>query len=428
MKRWILLLAMIVSSTWATAQSPNVTLQGIFQGPNGLPAANNVLTFTPSQTFFVAGEGANPGNAVYIFGNPTGNQTITQPAGGSGGMATLGVSGGAVNSCTVTAGGSGYPSPPGMVLSGGGGTGAVVFATITGGALSGCSVAYGGSGYTSSPTVNVVGGTSLAIAGLLDLSNSTVIEGPNTFPSLFGGVNIWGSGGSNTFNGPTTFNGINTFNVAGSNVFTIQNVAGDACINQYSVNGSYTTTSQTCADTTSPVSGQVNFNILETFLRGWYWNAPNSGNPIAMYLNGNGDGLTLTNNADVTLSLDASSGVVTNSFVKSVVSNGTAGEMDIGFLNAASYWRFVAKGNSGTVVQFSAKAPAGSLLLSDDGGVVMLNGACTTGTTTASGACWTSGAGAPGGSCTNGSLYTNTSGGAGTTTYECYSSGWHSIG
>ena len=425
MKRWILLLAMIVSSTWATAQSPNVTLQGIFQGPNGLPAANNVLTFTPSQTFFVAGEGANPGNAVYIFGNPTGNQTITQPAGGSGGMATLGVSGGAVNSCTVTAGGSGYPSPPGMVLSGGGGTGAVVFATITGGALSGCSVAYGGSGYTSSPTVNVVGGTSLAIAGLLDLSNSTVIEGPNTFPSLFGGVNIWGSGGSNTFNGPTTFNGANVFNMDYPAIpFTIRNAAGDACPSINSVNGAYSTTSQICAVTSSPVSGQVNFNILETSPKGWYWNAPNSGNPVAMGLNGTGNGLTIQNNGDVALSLDASSGVVTNSFVKSVVSNGSPGETQFGFLNAATYWRFVANGNNGEVFRMSAKAPTLSLQLTDAGLFVAQNGLCLSN----AGLCWTSSNGPPSGACVNGSLYTNTTGGAGTTTYECYSSGWHSIG
>ena len=79
MKRWILMLAMIVSSTWASAQSPNVTLTGIFQGPNGLPAANNILSFTPTQPFFVAGTGANPVGAVYIFGNPAGNQTLTQP-------------------------------------------------------------------------------------------------------------------------------------------------------------------------------------------------------------------------------------------------------------------------------------------------------------------------------------------------------------
>ncbi len=39
--------------------SPYVTLTGQIQGPNGLPAANANIELTPTQQFFVAGEGGN---------------------------------------------------------------------------------------------------------------------------------------------------------------------------------------------------------------------------------------------------------------------------------------------------------------------------------------------------------------------------------
>lgn len=51
-------------SAWA--QNPNVTLTGKLQGPNGLPAANQLLTFTPTQTFFVAGLGSSSCNSYVI--------------------------------------------------------------------------------------------------------------------------------------------------------------------------------------------------------------------------------------------------------------------------------------------------------------------------------------------------------------------------
>jgi hypothetical protein len=42
-------------------------------------------------------------------------------------------------------------------------------------------------------------------------------------------------------------------------------------------------------------------------------------------------------------------------------------------------------------------------------------------------ALWTSGSGAPSGSCNSGSLYTNTGGGANTTLYACYSGSWNAV-
>jgi hypothetical protein len=49
------------------AQNSNVTITGKLQGANGLPAANDIISLTPSQQFFVAGSGGNPG---VFFANP----------------------------------------------------------------------------------------------------------------------------------------------------------------------------------------------------------------------------------------------------------------------------------------------------------------------------------------------------------------------
>jgi len=123
-----------------------------------------------------------PAPWVAILGNPSNAQSIVQPALGTGATITVTESGGAVNACHVGAGGTGYQSPPAVLLSGGGGLGALVYPSVSGGAVVSCAVLSGGSGYTSNPTASVVGGTSLAITGVLDLSNSTVI-----FPSMVSG-------------------------------------------------------------------------------------------------------------------------------------------------------------------------------------------------------------------------------------------------
>ena len=61
-----LILSLLLCS-FAVGQSPNVTLTGKLQGPNGLPAANNIISFTPSQTFFVAGQGGGSGCTSYTI-------------------------------------------------------------------------------------------------------------------------------------------------------------------------------------------------------------------------------------------------------------------------------------------------------------------------------------------------------------------------
>lgn len=67
------------------------------------------------------------------------------------------LSGGGVESVTVSAGGSGYTSAPTVTITGGGGSGATATATVSGGAVTAITVTNQGSGYTSVPTVNITG-------------------------------------------------------------------------------------------------------------------------------------------------------------------------------------------------------------------------------------------------------------------------------
>ena len=66
---------------------------------------------------------------------------------------------GIVSGLTLTVGGTGYLTPPGVTIAGGGGTGATAVATIDAtGAVNGIELVTVGSGYTSVPTVTFAGG------------------------------------------------------------------------------------------------------------------------------------------------------------------------------------------------------------------------------------------------------------------------------
>jgi hypothetical protein len=94
--------------------------------------------------------------------------------GSTGATGTASVSGGAVTSVTVTAGGMQYQSAPLVTFSGGGGTGAAATALLTGGVVTAVNVTNGGSGYTSPPVVTI-GGVRRMVSGyqLRDGTNGT---------------------------------------------------------------------------------------------------------------------------------------------------------------------------------------------------------------------------------------------------------------
>lgn len=84
-----------------------------------------------------------------------GHNLNTPTGGGASGTAVL--TGPNVTSITVGSGGSGYETPPKVVLSGGGGTGALATANLTGGVVTSFTIVSGGAGYSSPPTVTITG-------------------------------------------------------------------------------------------------------------------------------------------------------------------------------------------------------------------------------------------------------------------------------
>jgi len=90
---------------------------------------------------------------------------------------------GAVNTISVTAGGSGYTSVPTVSFTGGGAsTSATATATVTAGAVSGVTITNGGQGYTSVPTVVFTGGggTLAAATATIDGELPVNLNGLNT--------------------------------------------------------------------------------------------------------------------------------------------------------------------------------------------------------------------------------------------------------
>jgi P22 coat protein - gene protein 5 len=81
-----------------------------------------------------------------------GVQLGADPA-GSGAILTPVISGGAVTSVTITAGGSGYSSAPVIQFVGGNGNGATATCTVSSGAIATVTVTAGGNNYTIAPTV-----------------------------------------------------------------------------------------------------------------------------------------------------------------------------------------------------------------------------------------------------------------------------------
>ncbi len=136
-----------------------------------------------------------------ISGN-VGGPTVTFSGGTSatGATATATIGGGGVATIRLTAGGSGYLTPPTVSFSGGGGSGAVATATVdpVSGAVTDLAITTSGSGYTSAPTVSFSGSGSGAAATTTIGGSVTAITVTNGGSGYTGGapsVVISGGGG-----------------------------------------------------------------------------------------------------------------------------------------------------------------------------------------------------------------------------------------
>jgi len=133
--------------------------------------------------------------------------TIAQPL--------LAPTGNGVSSIAIAGGGSGYITPPQVILTGGGGSGATAYATIAGGAVTGIVVTCPGINYTSAPVVALVNSSSAttATAGLVTIA-------PNV-----GGMLTKSGTGTLTLTGASTYAG-GTLVTNGSLV--VNNLTGSA--------------------------------------------------------------------------------------------------------------------------------------------------------------------------------------------------------
>lgn len=114
--------------------------------------------------------------------------------------ATAAISGGTVNSITISDGGSGYTSVPTVNFYGGGpaingGNKAKAIAVVTGGTVTGITIVDGGSGYTSIPTVNISGGNKGLLLPSVNLTDVNSIITPVSVPA--DGLLVY-NGGTNT--------------------------------------------------------------------------------------------------------------------------------------------------------------------------------------------------------------------------------------
>jgi hypothetical protein len=145
-----------------------VLMCGSINGTGGVIDLSGAYGMPPAANSTGAGSGGGGGvgilssqaavsnwPAIYVAGGPGGLVTVPEALGTSGTCTTqpkvtLGVSGGALNSCTVAQAGAGCGTGANVTFNtvGGSGTGGTITPTWSGGALASCT-ASGGSGYTA---------------------------------------------------------------------------------------------------------------------------------------------------------------------------------------------------------------------------------------------------------------------------------------
>jgi hypothetical protein len=185
-------------------EGTGATFQAVIQ--NGSVVAVNVVTpgtgYQPIDYVQLAFSGGGSSNSAIINTTlgPRGIEAIivtaggtgyTSPptvniidGGGTGATATAVLTGTSVTSVTVNTPGSGYTSTPTIVFSGGGGSGASAYASVPESGVATIFIVTGGSGYGETPTLTIVGG-----GGTGATATATVTNGVITAVTLTNGGN-----------------------------------------------------------------------------------------------------------------------------------------------------------------------------------------------------------------------------------------------
>jgi len=94
--------------------------------------------------------------------------------GGTGATATASLTGTSVSSITLNTAGSGYTTTPVITFTGGGGTGAAAYASVIGSGVATIYIVRGGSGYGEAPTLTIVGGGGTGATATCTVSNGVI--------------------------------------------------------------------------------------------------------------------------------------------------------------------------------------------------------------------------------------------------------------
>jgi hypothetical protein len=208
---------MVITNNFATADGGGVAMEN---APGSTP-----WTLTLKNTTISNNHAGDAGGGVETDGKGqvninagsvlTGNTTVNQ-----GAAVWLDAIANAVDTVTVTNGGTGYASAPMVTFIGGGGSGATGIATIANGMVTTVTLTNSGTGYTSAPMVTFIGGggsgaaatatvvanqsASLVVTGAL-VSNNAALNGPTGAIGNAGNgaVTIVSSTVANNFSGTT---------------------------------------------------------------------------------------------------------------------------------------------------------------------------------------------------------------------------------
>ena len=139
-----------IDASGAPGNPPNANSEGASSGGGGgVVILNSVAPETYTLNIFTGGGAGGQVSVPYAVAMPT-SSTASGNAGTVPPVLAMGVTSGALSSCTVTQAGAGLGSSPSLnfAIVGGGGTGGTITPTYSGGTVASCT-ASGGSGYTA---------------------------------------------------------------------------------------------------------------------------------------------------------------------------------------------------------------------------------------------------------------------------------------
>ncbi len=161
------------------SQPPIIVPEAAYNGVYGTAYPNNYVKI--QDTTLTGPSSAQTVSSVTITNSGSGYTSpptvLLSGGGGTGATASVTLApAGAVTGFTITSIGSGYDTNPTVTITGGGGTGATATAIALNGIIAAVRVTAGGSGYTTAPTVTISGGGGTGGAATAALTTGTLLR------------------------------------------------------------------------------------------------------------------------------------------------------------------------------------------------------------------------------------------------------------